>query len=211
MYLSKKIVILDKDEKILEVLDIGLPQDLSKENEERELKRSVAFSLANLGIEEFTSYKEVPDEGLYLKDTLLKDYDENGKQINTSVNTETTNKIDKPVVEKKMIHSYEISITKKKYKEFVKLFSFDSPLNKEMFKIVLDSSSLESKVYFFNEQSAKVLWFTGDKMVKTFIKKGFIEDLKVCPYRSSIFDKKCLGEKCMFYKIENSVGKCSRS
>ena len=49
-------------------------------------------------------------------------------------------------------------------------------------------------------------YLRGFKNIKNFLKYGYNRIIKKCPYRH----RKCIGEKCSLYIINNSTGDCAK-
>ncbi len=55
-----------------------------------------------------------------------------------------------------------------------------------------------------NEKSELVEYLRSYKLISNYLKYGYNRIIKKCPYRH----RKCIGEKCSLYYIENGTGDC---
>lgn len=81
----------------------------------------------------------------------------------------------------------------KKIKTKLKNISFNIDNNVEIPVIMLK-----------NDKGELVEWTRGYENVSSYLKYGYIRIIKNCPYRY----RKCIGEKCSLYYIENGTGDC---
>lgn len=101
----------------------------------------------------------------------------------------------------------EIRACKKDYKRFKKYktetpITLDENLSVSVIMIHVTNNSNGAD----KESKASLQeWTRGRKNIESFLKYGIVHIRKSCPYRH----RKCIGEKCSLYVIQNSTGDCA--
>jgi len=97
----------------------------------------------------------------------------------------------------------DIRINKKEYPRYKKLYD-RSILNKDMVTITEDEKAAVPVIAVKTEDGQLAEWTSGKKNVLSFIKNGFVEIKRDCPFRR----RTCNPKKCGFYVVKDGTGDC---
>lgn len=111
----------------------------------------------------------------------------------------------------------DIRCSQKHFKEFSKLYDknyhkypqIENNDGRRIPSVTLneDSSVKEPFIMVKDITNRLVEWSRGYDNVKSFLQYGFVRIQKQCPFKK-VF-KKCSGDKCQLFLIENMTGDCS--